>query len=758
MMCEVARQVKMSCGSFTHNLMIMSSDNPIAAELKIQQTSQELQMIAIAAGITGEVEVNPLQTVVDALQVQLEASVNSAEVDRLQATIDTLNATIADQTTTIADQLATIELNEDQIATLNNVITELNEANNAKATEILSLKSDVEAAQTKVNELAAERDALTTKNADLQSQINAAVKERDDLQTQLTASLNKETDLSIQIDNRDVQISELNDTITELKAQHIEDLKAEFKAGFKDGYADAETKYIAKLTRTGTAEDGTPFSTFHETAQDAYDQGYINGQHSKLKEINSLNHQIVQLTNTKMALKGTISTLTTEKESLQKAHDILFDSITAEETGYQAQIAAANNQIGNLTNKIEKVEKAHEEALEAIKVVQSAYEGLEDHFTAAYDNDGELDLKNSGKGFQVIFVMGADSIDPEDGITQADLDAANGEIEDLHFEVDEAYEEIEDLLNEISNMKSAHAEALVEEYTKGKTWFGDRLNQAIVQAGGEAQEWNLDNASLNNDIYNTMLSIINANGSDTFHDGVDGTIADFENAMQIAGFVDYEFYTPFTGVNSLGFLNGINEAKEAGKLAGIQQVANQINDKADADIITVDADGSYSINVALLNSGGSELIYAVEGDVQALTADIMSYVWDVGPENYLEGDHDPDAAFDNHDAISVQAGNVEMHGQNGEDGYYIAPHPDAPTLNAIFTDVVVGDTTYTYYVSTEANYDINEVYEVGNFANTILRDIVADVAEISYKSGYEDGYNDGYADGFRDGVASVTLQ
>ena len=65
MMCEVARQVKMSCGSFTHNLMIMSSDNPIAAELKIQQTSQELQMIAIAAGITSEVEVNPLQAVVD---------------------------------------------------------------------------------------------------------------------------------------------------------------------------------------------------------------------------------------------------------------------------------------------------------------------------------------------------------------------------------------------------------------------------------------------------------------------------------------------------------------------------------------------------------------------------------------------------------------------------------------------------------------------------------------------------------------------
>ena len=117
---------------------------------------------------------------------------------------------------------------------------------------------------------------------------------------------------------------------------------------------------------------------------------------------------------------------------------------------------------------------------------------------------------------------------------------------------------------------------------------------------------------------------------------------------------------------------------------------------------------------------------------------------------------DVDASSDDYTPVSVQAGNVEMHGQNGEDGYYIAPHPDAPTLNAIFTDVVVGNTTYTYYVSTEANYDINEVYEVGNFANTILRDIVADVAEVSYKDGYDDGYDDGYADGFADGVASVT--
>ena len=49
-----------------------------------------MKLIAIAAEISGETEVNPLQAAVDSLQMQLDASVNSSEVDRLQATIDTL--------------------------------------------------------------------------------------------------------------------------------------------------------------------------------------------------------------------------------------------------------------------------------------------------------------------------------------------------------------------------------------------------------------------------------------------------------------------------------------------------------------------------------------------------------------------------------------------------------------------------------------------------------------------------------------------
>ena len=99
---------------------------------------------------------------------------------------------------------------------------------------------------------------------------------------------------------------------------------------------------------------------------------------------------------------------------------------------------------------------------------------------------------------------------------------------------------------------------------------------------------------------------------------------------------------------------------------------------------------------------------------------------------------DVDASFDDYTPISVAAGNIDDHGQNNDDGYYIAGHPDTPSINAVFTDVVVGDTTYTYFVSLEDNIDFSEIYEIGNFAHTILRDIVDDVAEISYKDGYDD--------------------
>ena len=97
-------------------------------------------------------------------------------------------------------------------------------------------------------------------------------------------------------------------------------------------------------------------------------------------------------------------------------------------------------------------------------------------------------------------------------------------------------------------------------------------------------------------------------------------------------------------------------------------------------------------------------------------------------------------AFDNHDAISVQVGNVETHGQNTGELHYLAPHPVAVSVNAVYMDVVIGGTVYTHEVSSEASLDINRIYGISDFINTTLRDIVDDVAEISYKDGYEDGY------------------
>ena len=48
MMCEIANQVKMSCGNFTKMLTIMSSTNPLQAELQIQEASTQLQLISQA--------------------------------------------------------------------------------------------------------------------------------------------------------------------------------------------------------------------------------------------------------------------------------------------------------------------------------------------------------------------------------------------------------------------------------------------------------------------------------------------------------------------------------------------------------------------------------------------------------------------------------------------------------------------------------------------------------------------------------------
>ena len=299
--------------------------------------------------------------------------------------------------------------------------------NSAQAAEIVSLKSDVATKQAMIDELVENR----TKN---QAEINKLVGERDDLQAQLTASLDNAAELTIQLDDRDVKISDLQNTIAELQEQH----KAELIEEYATGYEAAEAIYKAKLTRTGTY-NGVAFSTEYANASDAWQAGFDNGVHSLTATVNSLTHKRDQLQKELDATVANLVVKTAEwvnRGEMIEERDLHIDELDAE-------IGELSTKVNQLTIQVEVMTANHLTYVAELTALKDAdYDGLVEHFS------------EGNPGYDAIFGMGAASVTPEDGVTQADLDAANGEIEDLHFEVNEAYEEIEDLLDEISDMNA----------------------------------------------------------------------------------------------------------------------------------------------------------------------------------------------------------------------------------------------------------------------------------------------------------------
>ena len=99
----------------------------------------------------------------------------------------------------------------------------MGETNTTQAAKIISLESDIADKQTEI-------DTLVEQGRLDQIAINNAVEERDDLKAKLQTSLDNAANLKITIGDRNVQISELNDTITELKEQHKAELIEEYRA------------------------------------------------------------------------------------------------------------------------------------------------------------------------------------------------------------------------------------------------------------------------------------------------------------------------------------------------------------------------------------------------------------------------------------------------------------------------------------------------------------------------------------------------
>ena len=112
-------------------------------------------------------------------------------------------------------------------------------------------------------------------------------------------------------------------------------------------------------------------------------------------------------------------------------------------------------------------------------------------------------------------------------------------------------------------------------------------------------------------------------------------------------------------------------------------------------------------------------------------------------------------AWADHDRITVNTSSQTLAGvgQNGDNAFYTAPYSDVILDEVIYQDVEINGVIYTTQIGVENNFNTTQALGIEKFVINTLDDILADVAEISYKDGYDDGYKDGYKDGYDDGFA-----
>ena len=334
MMCEVARQVKMGCGAFTQNMMLMVSDNPLAAELKLQQASDQLKLIAktISLGTSNadENQIAALQQTISMLK--LDEGNNAALISTLNATIDGLEMDIEDLT---EDHMKKLQEVMNKLETANALIeTTAKESFDKGVASVIQedgiTQADVDAAvkaainETKSNPLWNNEDGFT--EATQLAAVKTAVKEVDITTDNLTAeeiqAIKDEAKASVDIttDNQ----AAIDTAVKLAKETLMKDPKWDNEDGISQADVDAAVK--AKVMELMNHDKWDNEDGINQTT---VDNAVANAEKPLNDEITSLTHDLDQANKAKKALEANLEEMTKLKDGLSQNKKDLIEEINA---------------------------------------------------------------------------------------------------------------------------------------------------------------------------------------------------------------------------------------------------------------------------------------------------------------------------------------------------------------------------------------------------------------------------------------------
>ena len=345
-----------------------------------------------------------------------------------------------------------------------------------------------------------------------------------------------------------------------------------------------------------------------------------------------------------------VAARTHERDQLQKTLDILeplLENATDKLASANSTISDLNDQI---TAKNTKIAKLQEDLFWEQEEHKHNVSELQDSLDDATANLNEFlaqtkeDFNEGGVKYNLIFDAGVASVDITTDNAAA-IEEATASIQALEAlsvlnDAKVKYSSLGDNTNDTSVMDS------VQSVVQAAFDFGAQSvditidNKEAYDAGWDAFETTLSAGYTTNTSWEEYENpdLVIGEGPNSKHTSFalsDGSVFTIEHKFK-SGVVD-------------AYFDGIQAGTKLGEATGYNDAANAASAAVLAD--PSDATLTYENGVFTFNPGtpAPALIVAPAGASNA------------------------NEAFDNHTPISVAAGNVEMHGQNGEDGYYTAP-------------------------------------------------------------------------------------